>query len=493
MKRGLLLAAFLVFSCPVLAADYYVSTGGSDSNSGSSGSPWRTIQKAADSAKAGDTVYVQQGTYDQRVSLANSGNSGNRIVFKSSPRRTATVDGGFDIRVDYVHVEGFKITASGDAVRVSGDYIELIDNYFYNVGKNAISGDGSNSQNVHIADNHIYHSQAGIWVQGDSWLVENNEIERLYNYGNDDCDNIRFFGDNHVFRNNFLHGTQPSEIGGAHVDCYQTWCKGTRNILFENERCFDFHQVLMTEACYGTDGDFTFKNCIFVHDLHYAGGGYGLFIKGISGVNAINNLFADLRYRAYYQTNAESGAKNAIVKNNIFYDCGNSYTGLDSSSVGDYNLVYDCSNPEGGPNDIRADPLFVDYDNRNFSLQPNSPACGAGEGGVDIGPIPCGAGQSCTDQGLYCCPSIYTCSQPKSGPGCGSGEVCCASQSACTGGSGLTGDLNSDAKVDIFDLVLVAQNFGMTSGFDSRADANEDGQVDIFDLVIVAQNFGRTS
>jgi hypothetical protein len=73
----------------------------------------------------------------------------------------------------------------------------------------------------------------------------------------------------------------------------------------------------------------------------------------------------------------------------------------------------------------------------------------------------------------------------------GKGEVVLQSGSG-GGGGGIPGDLNLDGTVDIFDLVLVAQNFGMTSGFDSRADANSDGHVDIFDLVIVAQNFGRT-
>jgi hypothetical protein len=53
------------------------------------------------------------------------------------------------------------------------------------------------------------------------------------------------------------------------------------------------------------------------------------------------------------------------------------------------------------------------------------------------------------------------------------------------------GDATGDGKVDIFDLVLVAQNFGMTSGFDIRADLNSDGGVDIYDLVVVAQNFGK--
>jgi hypothetical protein len=56
----------------------------------------------------------------------------------------------------------------------------------------------------------------------------------------------------------------------------------------------------------------------------------------------------------------------------------------------------------------------------------------------------------------------------------------------------MTGDADCDGKVDIFDLVLIAQNFGMTSGYDERADLNDDGRVDIFDLVVVAQNFGKS-
>jgi len=38
---------------------------------------------------------------------------------------------------------------------------------------------------------------------------------------------------------------------------------------------------------------------------------------------------------------------------------------------------------------------------------------------------------SCTDQGFYCCPSGYTCSQPEAGTGCITGETCCASQNNC--------------------------------------------------------------
>ena len=61
------------------AANYYVDTaslGGacSDVASGTAlSSPWCTIQKAANTAVAGDTVYVRGGTYREVVTPANSG------------------------------------------------------------------------------------------------------------------------------------------------------------------------------------------------------------------------------------------------------------------------------------------------------------------------------------------------------------------------------------------------------------------------------------
>src|SRR5215475_15183317 len=44
-------------------ATYHVSPTGSDYNPGSESRPFRTIQKAADSVKPGDTVLVDDGVY----------------------------------------------------------------------------------------------------------------------------------------------------------------------------------------------------------------------------------------------------------------------------------------------------------------------------------------------------------------------------------------------------------------------------------------------
>jgi len=58
----------------------------------------------------------------------------------------------------------------------------------------------------------------------------------------------------------------------------------------------------------------------------------------------------------------------------------------------------------------------------------------------------------------------------------------------------LKGDLNRDDVVDIFDITIVATQFGRPPPpiTDSRADVNSDGIVDIFDIVVVALHFGET-
>jgi Bacterial Ig domain/Periplasmic copper-binding protein (NosD) len=117
-----LFAASLLFAPSAApAADYYVAPGGSDSNPGSSASPWRTLQKAANSVGAGDAVHVGNGTY-AGFQITAGGSATSRITFvangssvlvnqpNSSTPDNINVEGA-----DYVVIDGFVVE---DAPRV---------------------------------------------------------------------------------------------------------------------------------------------------------------------------------------------------------------------------------------------------------------------------------------------------------------------------------------------------------------------------------------
>jgi parallel beta-helix repeat protein len=92
---------------------FYVATNGDDSNPGTIDQPWRTIQKAMNSATAGSTVNIRAGTYNERLTLNVSGNSGNYITFQpygfSVPSGgcggyTGAACGGDQVVLDYAYL-----------------------------------------------------------------------------------------------------------------------------------------------------------------------------------------------------------------------------------------------------------------------------------------------------------------------------------------------------------------------------------------------------
>src|SRR4051812_508653 len=75
-----------------LAATYYVAPTGSDSAAGSSTAPWKTLQKSADTARAGDTVIVRTGSYNAGMNFygKSGGTASAPIQFLADPGATIT-------------------------------------------------------------------------------------------------------------------------------------------------------------------------------------------------------------------------------------------------------------------------------------------------------------------------------------------------------------------------------------------------------------------
>ena len=83
---------------------YYVSKSGNDSHTGlgaDSGHAWLTIQKAASTMVAGDTVEIEAGTYNEQVHPTNSGTAGNYITYENYGT-DAVIISGSGVSVGYL-------------------------------------------------------------------------------------------------------------------------------------------------------------------------------------------------------------------------------------------------------------------------------------------------------------------------------------------------------------------------------------------------------
>jgi hypothetical protein len=399
----------------VRAATYVVdqaAPGAADTNPGTEEKPFKTVQHAADAAKPGDTVYVMAGKYDERVKVKAGGTEGKPVAFVAMPRRSATV-GGFDLEASYIRVEGFEITADkpATAVQLRASHCEILDNYIHDmmaavngvVGKPSADGntrDYSAVTHSRIAYNKVYHSEYGFILGGEDWLVENNEVSRLFMYApgnrNDDCDYSRFFGKGCIQRYNYYHGTLTSEIKVAHVDCIQTFMNNggmAQDLLFEFNTCFDWGQGAMVESTpyIGNVRNWTFRHNIYSSKLPTYKGAWGLDVIQTPDVTIENNTFAGITWCGVGLRGKES--TNGQIRNNLFYDMqqavldGNKDDFTPANPVIEYNLTFKTAPLANGTNINGKDPLFEDPQKRDFRLKKGSPAIGAGKGGVTTGAL----------------------------------------------------------------------------------------------------------
>jgi parallel beta-helix repeat protein len=203
-------------SCQGPAGVYYVRTDGDDDNTGEENTPqgaWRTIQKAAETLDAGETVRVQPGTYCEEVHPQNSGQDGQPITYRADGWAVlsgeTTRDFAFHLdQRDYIVIDGFEMTLYRDS---GGD-----DGTVYL---------GNSSHNV-IRNCHIHHTgRDGINLSGSSSqnTVENCLIVNAYD------DGITPGGSDNVLRNCTVFASGEWGIEQ----------QGGNNIIFENNIIWD--------------------------------------------------------------------------------------------------------------------------------------------------------------------------------------------------------------------------------------------------------------
>jgi len=92
---------------------FCVSKTGSDLNAGSCTAPWKTIQKALDTAKPGQTILVRPGIYREDLIARRSGTPTDRIVLRPYAGGKVIIHGRLRIEANNLRVVGFRIDGKG--------------------------------------------------------------------------------------------------------------------------------------------------------------------------------------------------------------------------------------------------------------------------------------------------------------------------------------------------------------------------------------------
>ncbi len=398
------LVSILLYYSMIFSATYYVSTGGSNSKSGSSiSSSWCNINYAVNKVSGGDTVLVADGVYNERVTFNTSGSSKDGyIVLKNISGKTPVIDGaGFSgnglvtIDANYIKIIGFEIrnlkggdTPMGISVEGTSNHIEIRKNKIHNIESNsnahglAVYGEKSSSiNNLVIDSNEIYDCKLGqsesMVLNGnvENWVVSNNIVHDNDNIG------IDFIGfentgpsgkdqardgvcvGNHIY--NISSGSNPTYsgdkcAGGIYVD-------GGKDIIIERnivDNC-DIGIEIASEHNNLATSNITVRNNFISRG--YQGnilvGGYDSKRGDATNIKIINNTMYKgsdgeivLQYNCdgidiinnilfaksgkTYVAEVGGNNKNVTLNNNIYY-------GASTSSSGDWsdaNGIF--SNPE---------------------------------------------------------------------------------------------------------------------------------------------------
>ena len=313
----------------------YVSPTGSDSNTGSSSSPFKTITKAASVAKAGTTVHVAPGTYYGNVATKTSGTSTNPIIFLSNT------------------TWGAKIVGSGTEAMWTnnGNYVQIVGFDISGPGRLGILNYASNTL---VKGNHIHNLtlSGGCTGSGGAGVV-----------------NATYTGSNGDVIGNVVNDI--GKPGG---------CNGVQGIYSSNAGGKIMNNIVYRVSAYGihlwhaASGTIIANNTVFANGSSGMGGGIvtgvgdspgGVQLVNTKVVNNIvyNNPRAGILQYCYSGVNC-IGSGN-VVANNLVYGNGSAITMKVGSATGT----------------VSADPKFVSYyptGTGDYRLQSTSPAINRG-------------------------------------------------------------------------------------------------------------------
>ena len=402
MFRFLFIGALVLSLASGTAQTFYVDgTNGANTNNGLSIlTPWRTIQKACNSATPGSTVMIRGGNYYETLEVNVSGTENAEITFVSFPGETAVVDGNgatdnallritdhsylvfsnLEFRNLYMNnAKGISI----ESVATPVDHIILKGLSVHNIGwssdTSAVAVYGNNAlgivvrgynsltnltiDNCEISNNTLGYSEA-VSLNGNvnvfsisNCLVHDNSnigIDIAGNYGvcsNPANDHVR---NGNIRNNSCYRNVSPGAISaGIYVD-------GGQSIIIEKNQSYEngWGIEVGCEQNGETHGIIVKNNIIFNNrNSGLSVGGYNIATTGVVTGSVFRN-------NTFFQNNSLGNgmgemsltkAINCVFENNLFYTSGQNVL-LNAANIApqeDIYLNYNCwYTPLNNPNNI---------------------------------------------------------------------------------------------------------------------------------------------
>ena len=375
MKKFKLLMIYLLSFNSAFAINYFVDkANGFDFNSGlTTANAFKTIQKAANTAQAGSTIFIKAGTYFENVTISTSGTAGNPIIFRNFNNDAVFIDGtGTSTANDTAmlringasHLEFRNLTiqnllcqdANGIVV-LTDPNIGTTDLKFINITIHDIKWTALPTTIPTTNDNaHPFL----VYGFGDTQAtaITNVLVDgcNIYNNVTGFSENLTHSGnvDGFVVQNNLVHDN--NNIG---IECEGNYAASpvpaldhARNGLVKNNKCYNntcpyssaagiyvdggWDIIVERNECYnnsygvevGCEENGTTKNITVKNNIFYNNRESGVYLGGYDVTTTGQVLNTTIRNNTFFQNNSTnssvgeieiSKASNCRIENNIFY------------------------------------------------------------------------------------------------------------------------------------------------------------------------------